>query len=96
MKKLIALACLGVAFAVSSPVFAGEQQEKMKDCNKDAKERGLKGEERKKFMKVCLSSDAEKEKISQQQRMKDCNRDAKERALKGEERKKFMSVCLKK
>jgi len=37
MKKLIALVCLGFAFAVSSPAFAGDQQDKMKGCNKEAK-----------------------------------------------------------
>ena len=55
MKKLITLACLGLAFAVSAPAFAGAQQEKMKGCNKEAK--GMKGDERKTFMKKCLSKD---------------------------------------
>lgn len=31
------------------------QQEKMKTCNKEAKEKALKGDERKAFMKKCLS-----------------------------------------
>lgn len=31
------------------------QQMKMKKCNGDAREKKLKGEERKKFMKSCLS-----------------------------------------
>ncbi|HXU92816.1 MAG TPA: PsiF family protein [Gallionella sp.] len=57
MKKLIALVCLGFVFAVSSPAFAGEQQDKMKGCNKEAKGKGLKGDERKAFMKKCLSKD---------------------------------------
>lgn len=30
------------------------QQEKMKNCNKEAKEKALKGDERKKFMSDCL------------------------------------------
>ena len=53
MKKLIALACLGLMF--TAPAFAGAQQEKMKMCNKDAAEKALKGDERKAFMKDCLS-----------------------------------------
>jgi hypothetical protein len=57
MNKLIALVGLGVAFAVSSPAFAGDQQEKMKGCNKEAKDGGMKGDERKAFMKKCLSKD---------------------------------------
>lgn len=108
MKKLIALACLGLLFAASAPVLAGPQQEKMKTCNKDAKEKALKGDERKAFMKSCLSNKAEAptdamnaapaagdKKAAQQEKMKTCNKDAKEKALKGAERKKFMSTCLK-
>ena len=105
MKKLIALACLGLMF--SAPAFAGAQQEKMKMCNKDAKEKALKGDERKTFMRSCLSKEgapadgkkaeaaSEGKKPSQQDKMRDCNKDAKEKALKGDERKKFMSACLK-
>lgn len=52
MKTLIALVCLGFAFIVSAPAFAGAQQEKMKGCNKEAK--GMKGDERKAFMSSCL------------------------------------------
>ncbi len=55
MKKLIALACLGFAFAVSAPAFAGSQQDKMKGCNAEAK--GMKGDERKAFMSKCLKKD---------------------------------------
>lgn len=55
MKKLIALACLGFAFAVSAPAFAGAQQDKMKGCNVEAK--GMKGDERKAFMSKCLKKD---------------------------------------
>ena len=57
MKKLFALASLGFVFVVSAPVFAGAQQEKMKGCNKVAKEGGLKGDERKAFMSKCLKKD---------------------------------------
>jgi hypothetical protein len=55
MKELIALACLGFAFAVSAPAFAGAQQEKMKGCNIEAK--GMKGDERNAFMSKCLKKD---------------------------------------
>ena len=82
------------------------QQEKMKNCNKEAKEKALKGDERKVFMKKCLSgktSDAPATTPAatatpptQQEKMKACNKDAKDKALKGDERKKFMSDCLKK
>ena len=32
------------------------QQEKMKTCNKDAGDKKLKGDERKKYMSTCLSA----------------------------------------
>jgi hypothetical protein len=98
MKKLIAVLALGLMFAVSAPAFAGAQQEKMKACNADAK--GKKGDERKAFMKACLSKGgavapaAAAAKPTQQNKMKTCNEEAK--GKKGDERKAFMSGCLKK
>ena len=53
MKKMIALAFLGFALTVSAPAFAAG--EKMKGCSKEAT--GMKSEERKAFMKKCLSKD---------------------------------------
>ncbi|MGH8746095.1 MAG: PsiF family protein [Burkholderiales bacterium] len=62
MKSIIAALCL--AFAASSFAVAADkkepspkqkaQQEKMKACNKQAGEKKLKGEARKKFMVDCL------------------------------------------
>jgi len=115
MKKLIVCVFLMVAFlAVNVGIAAAAadegkkapsaaqlaQQDKMKSCNAQAKEKGLKGDERKAFMKECLSgktTGAEKKeaKATQQEKMKACNAQAKEKGLKGDERKKFMSECLK-
>ena len=72
------------------------QMERMKDCNGKAK--GMKGEERSKYMKNCLGgheamADKGGKMTPQQNKMKDCNLKAKD--MKGEERKKFMSACLK-
>ena len=85
------------------------QQEKMKSCNKEATAKALKDDERKPFMKTCLSGKTSTApatvapsaapaatKMTQQDKMKACNKDAKDKALKGDERKKFMSDCLKK
>lgn len=106
MNKLIILACLGLA--VSAPVFAGAQQEKMKGCNQEAKAEALTGDARKTFMSKCLKKDyvlknaaAPAEDVvkaapaKQQDKMKNCNADAVSKALKGEERKAFMKSCLK-
>jgi psiF repeat len=64
------------------------QQNKMATCNKSAE--GKKGDERKAFMKDCLSAKKE----TQQSKMKTCNAEA--TGKKGDERKAFMSECLKK
>ena len=77
---------------------AAGQQNKMTTCNKEANEKGLgegKGDERKAFMKECLSAKpAKSAKTAQQEKMKACNKEAGEKTLKGDERKKFMSTCL--
>ncbi len=84
---------LGVAHAAEDKAPTA-QQNKMKTCNADAKDK--KGDERKAFMKECLSAKpaaAEPAKgTDQQNKMKTCNADAK--GKKGDERKKFMKECL--
>lgn len=81
--------------SLSGAAFAAEptaQQSKMKTCNADAT--GKKGDERKAFMKECLSAkaDAPAPKVTQQDKMKSCNADA--AGKKGDERKAFMKGCL--
>ncbi|NBX20934.1 MAG: phosphate starvation-inducible protein PsiF [Betaproteobacteria bacterium] len=98
MKQLISLMALGLALAVGGAHAADDkaptaQQSKMKTCNAEAKDK--KGDERKAFMKECLSAKpavAEDGKTAQQNKMKTCNADAKDK--KGDERKKFMKECL--
>lgn len=93
----IILAVLALAVAASAPALAAtDQQNKMKQCNADAK--GMKGDERKEFMKNCLSASSDKEfgkpMTAQQSKMKSCNADAAAKKLKGDERKTFMKSCL--
>jgi psiF repeat len=93
MKHLLAVTLLVVPVMFNSAFAATTQQEKMAACNKNAS--GKKGDERKAFMKECLSSkpqasDAQK---TQQDKMKTCNAEAK--GKKGDERKTFMAQCLK-
>jgi hypothetical protein len=98
MKYLISAATLALGLIVSPVVSATPQQEKMKTCNADAKAKDLKGDERKAFMKTCLSNKPEgatDAKKTQQEKMKSCNADAAAKNLKGDERKAFMSTCLK-
>ena len=74
--------------------YAESQQDKMKTCNADAGKKQLKGDERKAFMKNCLSAKQEQPAVSQQDKMKACNADPKAKTLKGDERKAFMKSCL--
>lgn len=88
MRQLLLAAILGLMLATGAQAQTA-QQSKMTTCNKDAGD--LKGDERKAFMKNCLSG---KPMTPQQARMKTCNVEAKD--MKGDARKKFMSECLKK
>jgi hypothetical protein len=99
MKKLVSLITLGLALSVGGALAASpaasapaagksKQQSKMTTCNAEAKDK--KGDERKAFMKECLSA---KKETTQQSRMTTCNKEA--AGKKGDERKKFMSECLK-
>lgn len=64
-RNLVAVVFLSLA--TLSPLHAEEgkkqfsekqlaQQQRMKDCSAEAKEKGLKGEDRKAWMKTCLSA----------------------------------------
>ena len=75
--------------AASAPAAAKAptvQQTRMATCNQEAADK--KGDERKAFMKTCLSN----KKLAQQEKMKACNKDAGEK--KGDERRAFMKSCL--
>jgi hypothetical protein len=90
MKQYVCAAVIGLSLAMSASYAAdNKQQSKMTTCNKEAGDK--KGDERKAFMKECLSA---KKETPQQAKMKSCNAEAK--GMKGDERKKFMSECLKK
>ena len=95
MKSMLTVIAALLAFAMTPAQAATEQQNKMVTCNKEAT--GKKGDERKAFMKECLSKkpaeEAKPEMNSQQSKMATCNKEA--TGKKGDERKKFMSECLK-
>lgn len=101
MKKLLTLVALGLSLCVGAAHAADDkaktpQQNKMVTCNKAAADK--KGDERKAFMKECLSAKpaaaeaSAAEPTTQQSKMKTCNASAKD--LKGDERKKHMKECL--
>ena len=97
--KMLRIPLLMMGLMLCSQGFAATaQQTKMTTCNAEATTKTLKGDERKTFMKTCLSAPAAndaKTLTPQQQKMKDCNASAKTKALAGDARKTFMSTCLK-
>ncbi len=98
LVALGAVAMVGGAAIGSSAWADNTQQAKMTSCNAEAKAKGLSGDDRKAFMKTCLSatpSTDSKPLTAQQTKMKSCNAEANAKSLKGDERKTFMSGCLK-
>ena len=111
MRRTTWLVVMGAALAIvaaqaiAQASHQNSQQQKMTSCNADATAKGLKGTERKGFMKTCLSDKAAAATAgaasataatgnSQQQKMKTCNADATTKGLKGAGRKAFMKDCL--
>ena len=98
--KMLRIPLLMMGLLMCAQGFAATaQQNKMTTCNAEATTKTLKGDERKTFMKTCLSAPAAndaKTLTPQQQKMKDCSASAKTQALAGDARKTFMSTCLKK
>ena len=109
IRRAVACAALcavpAVAFcAAESDAKSAATQNRMAACAQEGK--GLKGEEREKFMSRCLKGPAAEASPvkearhdgpghAQQNRMKSCNEQAGRKALKGDERRAFMSACLK-
>ena len=71
----------------------GAQQSRMAKCNTDAKAQALKGDDRKAFMKTCLSTRTASVAATAEQagKTKSCNTEAKGKA--GDERKAFLKEC---
>jgi hypothetical protein len=101
MKKFLMLTAFTLSMASCLTAQAANdkapKESKMGQCHKDAKAKNLTGDDRKAFMKECLSAkgaSAEPAKPeTQQDKMKTCNAEAK--GLKGDARKEKMSACLK-
>jgi len=112
MKNLFVT--LAAAFLMASSVYAVEkeakpqkeptaaqqaQREKMKACNQEAKAKDLKGDERKAFMRECLSKSGaapsnKPDKAADKEKAEQCKQEAKEKKLKGDARKAFLATCL--
>jgi len=101
MKQSLIAACVASLGLLAAPAWAADakasapaakastaQQNKMGECNKQAGDK--KGDERKAFMKTCLSAKP----ATQQDKMTACNKSAE--GKKGDERKAYMKECLSK
>jgi len=95
MLALSALLACGGAYAADTqtsatpPAAKNSQQDKMKDCNTKAGE--MKGDERKTFMKTCLS--AKPAPAKPQSKMAECN--AKTKGMTKTDADKARSECMK-
>lgn len=102
MKKLITTVVLSLMLGVTGTALAAGQQSKMKGCNQEAKEMGVKGDERKAFMKKCLSKNYQLKSAGgtssagEADKAKACKSEASGKGLKGDARKSFMADCLNK
>ena len=109
MKTVIRLLAVSAVVTLSalatSSAFAKDataQQGKMATCNKDAADK--KGDERKAFMKECLSAKpaaaaeaaAPAASKSQGSKLGACSKEAAAKGLKGAERNAYLSECGKK
>lgn len=96
MKRLLGAVLLLMPIAFHPALAETAQQNKMKSCN--VKAGSKKGDERKAFMKECLSKDSSDQgsaaQQAQREKMKTCNASAGDK--KGDERKAFMKECLSK
>jgi predicted lipase len=99
MHKLILLFAL-VLLAVPASAQT-TKKEIRKACSAEAKEKGLKSDEAKKFREECLQTRiaalpaTEKKLTPQQEKMKTCSAEAKAKGLKGKEYKTFRNECLR-
>ncbi len=97
MKKIISLLCLSFLFLIPAQSFAANP--KMASCNAEAKASGVKGDERKTFMKQCLgggASDPDKlaKRAAKKEKSKACRSEAKASGKKGAERKAMVKQCM--
>jgi hypothetical protein len=95
IAAVCAMACAGPSLgadtkAADAKATTNSQQDKMKACNAQAADK--KGDERKAFMKTCLSN-APAKPMTQGEKMSMCNK--KTAGMAKEERAKAQSECMK-
>lgn len=108
MKNILPALVAVLALSTFAPAdaLAGPQQERMKRCSQEARDKTLKGEERKQFMSGCLRGKHEPAATAaggttqapapraETAKRKACNQSATEQSLAGAKRKTFMTECM--
>ncbi len=95
--KTIAILAVAVCVVLTAPAHAaGNQREKMKTCNAEARTKELKGDARREFMSQCLSVSPEEKqaRTAEREKAKGCGNEARSKGLKGEAKRSFMTQCL--
>lgn len=87
IRSTAAVLALGCVLGVPSAFAANNQQSKMTECDKQAGDRT--GDDRKAFMKNCMSATP----MTQQEKIAACNKQATGKT--GSDRKAFMKSCLR-
>ena len=90
----IVIAFFGIGLLISPALAQSTQQERMKSCNAEARDKKLSGKPRKDFLSDCLSAKTTTPVNPQRQKMTDCTASAATQKLSGAARRKFMSSCL--
>lgn len=106
MKKIIAAAMVSM-LAFSSGSFAEAAKEtaqkeqtplqiKAKACRAEAKEKGIKGDARKAYVKECTKTEREAAQAERKKKREQCKAKAKKEGIaKGDARKEYMKACMK-
>lgn len=99
LTTLLSLAMsLGLSARAAQNNQGSSQQDKAKACNSMADKKGLKGDDRKNFMKDCLSKagNEQLDQMSQKDKMDVCKNLADKKQLTGSDRASFIKDCMKK
>lgn len=102
MKKIVIAAMVSLlAFSSGSFAEAAKKEQtplqiKAKACRGEAKEKGLKGDERKAYIKECTKTEREAAQAERKKKREQCKAKAKKEGVaKGDARKAYMKACMK-
>ena len=92
----VAMGLAALSMSVASHAKVPAEKEVRAECTAKAKDKGLKGAERKEAIKACVADGKEDRKAKRKALAKDCRDQATNKGLKGDERKAFVKACKQK